>query len=146
MNDSPVDCQSRRTDRSIFTAVKMQDRGFKSLSRNHVVQPKKILHRKTPIPQRFRDFFVPKLRGANKKIFWLSAFVSRCFVGAALIRPKADEPPGLRSKQSPGGAIQPAFVSGNAPYIQNSSDFGSLLDLPAANCIRSECRAAHPYG
>ena len=26
VNDSPVGCQSRRTNRSIFTAVKMQDR------------------------------------------------------------------------------------------------------------------------
>jgi len=26
VNDSPVDCQSRRTDRSIFVATKMQDR------------------------------------------------------------------------------------------------------------------------
>ncbi|MBQ9551179.1 MAG: hypothetical protein IJU96_00290, partial [Clostridia bacterium] len=26
MNDSPGDCQSRRTDRSIFSAEKMQDR------------------------------------------------------------------------------------------------------------------------
>ena len=34
MNDSPVGCQSRRTDRSIFSAEKMQDRWFKSFSRN----------------------------------------------------------------------------------------------------------------
>ena len=44
--------------------------------------------------------------------FWLSAFVSRCFVGAALIRPKADEPPGLRSKQSPGGRSSPLSCLG----------------------------------
>jgi hypothetical protein len=34
VNDSPVGCQSRRTDRSIFSAEKMQDRWFKSFSRN----------------------------------------------------------------------------------------------------------------
>ena len=39
MNDSPVGCQSRRTDRSIFSAEKMQDRWFKSFSRN---QPKTL--------------------------------------------------------------------------------------------------------
>ena len=38
----------------------------------HVVQPKKILHRKAPIPERFRGFFVPQLRGANKKIFFFA--------------------------------------------------------------------------
>ena len=38
-----------------------------------------------------------------KMLFWLSALLSRSFVGAALIRRKADEPPGLRSKQSPEG-------------------------------------------
>ncbi len=32
VNDSPVDCQSRRTDRSIFSAEKIQDRRFKSTS------------------------------------------------------------------------------------------------------------------
>ena len=42
--------------------------------RCHVVQPKKILHRKTPIPQRFRGFFVPQFSSANKKIFF---FVER---------------------------------------------------------------------
>lgn len=41
---------------------------------SHVVQPKKILHRKTPIPQRFRGFFVPQFSSANKKIFF---FVER---------------------------------------------------------------------
>ena len=46
----------------------------KSFPRNHVVQPKKILHRKTPIPQRFRGFFVPQFSSANKKIFF---FVER---------------------------------------------------------------------
>ena len=44
--------------------------------------------------------------------FWLSALLSRCFVGAALIRPKADEPPGLRSKQSPGGRSSPLSCLG----------------------------------
>ena len=29
VNDSPVDCQSHRTDRSIFSAEKIQDRWFK---------------------------------------------------------------------------------------------------------------------
>ena len=29
MNDSPVDCQSHRADRSIFSAEKIQDRWFK---------------------------------------------------------------------------------------------------------------------
>ena len=48
----------------------------------------------------------------TKKDIWLSAFVSRCFVGAALIRPKADEPPGLRSKQSPGGRSSPLSCLG----------------------------------
>ncbi len=36
VNDSPADCQSRRTDRRIFTAVKMQDRRFKSYPRDHI--------------------------------------------------------------------------------------------------------------
>ena len=30
VNDSPVDCQSRRADRSIFSAEKMQDRVVQS--------------------------------------------------------------------------------------------------------------------
>ena len=34
VNDSPVDCQSRRTDRSIFSAEKIQERRFKSCPRN----------------------------------------------------------------------------------------------------------------
>ena len=34
VNDSPVDCQSHRTDRSIFSAEKIQDRWFKSFLRN----------------------------------------------------------------------------------------------------------------
>ncbi len=34
MNDSPVDCQSRRTDRSIYSAEEMQECWFKSGSRN----------------------------------------------------------------------------------------------------------------
>ena len=34
VNDSPVDCQSHRADRSIFSAEKIQDRWFKSASRN----------------------------------------------------------------------------------------------------------------
>ena len=34
VNDSPADCQSRRADRSIFSAEKIQDRWFKSFSRN----------------------------------------------------------------------------------------------------------------
>ena len=34
VNDSPGDCQSRRADRSIFSAEKMQDRRFKSLYHN----------------------------------------------------------------------------------------------------------------
>ena len=38
--------------------------------------------------------------------------LSRCFVGAALIRRKADEPPGLRSKQSPGGRSSPLSCLG----------------------------------
>ena len=38
----------------------------------HVVQPKKILHRKAPIPERFRGFFVPRFWGANKKIFFFA--------------------------------------------------------------------------
>ena len=45
---------------------------FKSHLRNHVVQPKKILHRKAPIPERFRGFFVPRFWGANKKIFFFA--------------------------------------------------------------------------
>ena len=47
-------------------------RGVKSHPRNHVVQPKKILHRKSPIPERFRGFFVPRFWGANKKIFFFA--------------------------------------------------------------------------
>jgi len=33
---------------------------------------KKMLHRKTPIPQRFRGFFVPRFSSANKKIFFFA--------------------------------------------------------------------------
>ena len=47
---------------------------FKSHLRNHVVQPKKILHRKTQKPQRFLGFFVLRFSSANKKIFF---FVER---------------------------------------------------------------------
>ena len=39
VNDSPVDCQSRRTDRSIFSAEKIQDRWFKSCLRNQQCAP-----------------------------------------------------------------------------------------------------------
>ena len=50
-------------------------------------------------------------------------------VGTSIARPR------LRSKQSPGRAIPPALRR-----------YGTL-DLPAANCIRSECRTsnARPY-
>ena len=84
----PVDEEARRKWRSGQTRAALQaaqrfwapqegkaatpQRCFTSFSRNHVVQPKKILHRKTPIPQRFRGFFVPQLRGANKKIFFFA--------------------------------------------------------------------------
>ena len=56
VNDSPADCQSRRADRSIFSAEKMQDRWFKSSPRNQQCEPKKISVRKTQKPQRFLGF------------------------------------------------------------------------------------------
>ena len=46
MNDSPVDCQSHRTDRSIFSAEKIQDRRFESCLRNQkttVFLPKAVV-------------------------------------------------------------------------------------------------------
>ena len=54
VNDSPVGCQSRRTDRSIFSAEKMQDRWFKSFSRNQT-NPQEWLN--TAV---FGDFLLPE--------------------------------------------------------------------------------------
>ncbi len=71
VNDSPVDCQSRRTDRSIFSAEKIQDRWFKSFSRNQHCEPKKISVRKTQKPQPFpfiRMYFL--MRDWSQPLLW----------------------------------------------------------------------------
>ena len=56
------------------STAKLRPTQFISYLFNHVVQPKKILHRKTQKPQRFLGFFVLRFSSANKKIFF---FVER---------------------------------------------------------------------
>ena len=57
--------------------------------------------------------------------------LSRCFVGAALIRRKADEPSGLRSKRSPGGRSSQVYCLGTRRIFRTA-----LVSESCRICLR----------